>query len=71
MNVSTKSYIDPLIGLYEVEKLPEINLTVDMIPETNKEKKLNLTRERMEACNELVAAFFYVQDKVATDLKQK
>ncbi len=71
MYVSTPSYIDPLIGLFEVEKLPEVNLTMDKSSEENKKKGLNLTRERKEACNELVAAFVFVQDKVTSDMKVK
>ena len=71
MDVSAQSNIDPLIGLFEVEKLPEVNLTMDKSPEENKKKGLNLTRERKEACNELVAAFVFVQDKVTSDMKVK
>ena len=71
MDVSTPSYIDPLIGLFEVEKLPEINLSVDKRLEENKKKELNLTLERKEAYNELIAAFVFVQDKVTSDLKVK
>ncbi|MCK5345970.1 MAG: hypothetical protein KAR20_21315, partial [Candidatus Heimdallarchaeota archaeon] len=66
-----QSNIDPLIGLFEVEKLPEVNLTMDKSSEENKKKGLHLTRESIEACNELVAAFVFVQDKVTSDMKVK
>lgn len=71
MDVSAQSNIDPLIGLFEVEKLPEINPPVDKRLEENKKKELNLTLERKEAYNELIAAFVFVQDKVTSDLKVK
>jgi hypothetical protein len=71
MDVSAQSNIDPLIGLFEVEKIHEINLTMDKSPEENKKKGLNCTRESIEACNELVAALVFVQDKVASDIQVK
>ncbi len=71
MAVSARSYIDPLIGLYEVEKLPEIKIIEDKSSEKNKKKEPNLPRERNEALNDLIAAFVFVQEKVVTDLKVK
>jgi hypothetical protein len=71
MDVSIQSYIDPLISLFDVEKLSEINLTVDNSQEENKKKEPTLTRERKEAYNDLIAAFIFVQDKVASGLKKK
>ncbi len=71
MDVSAQSNIDPLLGLFEVEKISEINRTMDKSPEENKKKGLHLTRESIEACNELVAAFVFVQEKVTSDRKIK
>lgn len=71
MDVSARSYIDPLIGLYEVEKLPEIKIIEDRSSEKNKKKEPNLPRERNDALNDLIAAFIFVQEKVVTDLKVK
>jgi hypothetical protein len=67
MKVSAQSYIDPLIDLFEVEKLPEINLTADKNSDENKKKGLNFTSERTKDLDELVAAFLFVQEQVTSN----
>ncbi len=64
MDIATRSYIDPLIDLYEVEKLPEIKITVDKSPEENKKKEPKLPREAKKAYDELIAAFVFVKERL-------